>query len=616
MPTKTRRTLRKSTIARLRKQLDTSLAALTQAELVRLLASPEIEYIFKHALIQDTAYSSLLKHDRYNLHLDVAHALENLYAERCIDEYAALLAGHYAAAGDDEKTLEYATRAANEAYRLYALPEAIQFYSLALDAASRVSNTPTQTLVHLYYQRGQALFSNSQWREAWASYEEMERAAHARNDHMLELWSLVERTVLRSIFSPLNDANDAHALADRALPMADELGDRAARSKLLWALMRVTVIENNAELAVRYGDEAVALARELGLREQTIYILGDLQYAYRSAGRLTDALTVLQESVAAWRELGNQHMLADNLNQTAFILISQGEMERAQEYINQALTLSRQTNNATQEVLSLFLTAQFANERGEVATALEDILRAERTRSAFAIGPMGIYSTSIYRDLGETKYPIELIEQTRDTVMNSGLRMFLRNGVYTEMAHFYLQAGDLTSAENALSQVQTRRGAIDQSVLFAGVQPVNFIQAELHLARGESERAAELLEQLIAQYEPMGLLRILPETYLLLAQTRIAQGDWSRTAAALTRGQQLAEHIGSRRILWKIFAAWSELYAKQGNIPLAEQFRAQARALIEYIAARTPETWSPDSGTLLHLRQSFLNLPSVRAMLK
>jgi len=59
---------------------------LTQLEshgLIRLAATqPELEYLFRHALVQDAAYASLVKADRKQLHLAVGEALESLYPEQ------------------------------------------------------------------------------------------------------------------------------------------------------------------------------------------------------------------------------------------------------------------------------------------------------------------------------------------------------------------------------------------------------------------------------------------------------------------------------------------------------------------------------------------------------
>ncbi|HMA37170.1 MAG TPA: hypothetical protein VKY74_22130 [Chloroflexia bacterium] len=64
----------------------------------RAAASLDLEYLFRHGLIQDAAYSSLLRRQRRRYHQQVGEALEALHPDR-LDELAPLLAQHFAAAG-------------------------------------------------------------------------------------------------------------------------------------------------------------------------------------------------------------------------------------------------------------------------------------------------------------------------------------------------------------------------------------------------------------------------------------------------------------------------------------------------------------------------------------
>jgi predicted ATPase len=76
------------------------LSQLETSGMIRLAAvEPDLEYLFRHALIQDAAYESLLSSDRKRLHRAVGSAVEQIYADR-LDEQAATLARHFAQAGD------------------------------------------------------------------------------------------------------------------------------------------------------------------------------------------------------------------------------------------------------------------------------------------------------------------------------------------------------------------------------------------------------------------------------------------------------------------------------------------------------------------------------------
>jgi len=91
----------------------------------------EIRYGFRHALIQDAAYESLLKRERRALHLAAAEAIEGLYPERR-RELAAVLAGHFGAAESPERAVEYLLIAGAEALRTFADREAYGFFGRAI----------------------------------------------------------------------------------------------------------------------------------------------------------------------------------------------------------------------------------------------------------------------------------------------------------------------------------------------------------------------------------------------------------------------------------------------------------------------------------------------------
>jgi ABC-type oligopeptide transport system substrate-binding subunit/class 3 adenylate cyclase len=88
---------------------------------------PQPEYRFRHALIQETAYRTLLSEQRTRLHRRAAEWLEERYAERDT-EALGLLAYHWLRAEDEEKAADYLLRAGDKARLEYALDEAIEHY--------------------------------------------------------------------------------------------------------------------------------------------------------------------------------------------------------------------------------------------------------------------------------------------------------------------------------------------------------------------------------------------------------------------------------------------------------------------------------------------------------
>src|SRR5215468_736996 len=83
---------------------------------------PEPAYIFKHAVIQDVAYNSLLFQRRKELHRAVGAAIEELYRDR-LPEHHAELAYHFMRSEDWSKAMEYSTLAADQSAHAFANAE-------------------------------------------------------------------------------------------------------------------------------------------------------------------------------------------------------------------------------------------------------------------------------------------------------------------------------------------------------------------------------------------------------------------------------------------------------------------------------------------------------------
>jgi len=101
---------------------------------------PELEYMFKHILIQDVAYHSLLTQTRKQFHERIGNAMEEIYKER-LDEHCEKLAYHYQQSSYREKALEYLILAAKKAANRFANVEAMNFCKEALKILDQLANT-------------------------------------------------------------------------------------------------------------------------------------------------------------------------------------------------------------------------------------------------------------------------------------------------------------------------------------------------------------------------------------------------------------------------------------------------------------------------------------------
>ncbi len=117
-------------------QLDDALAQLVRAELIfRRGTPPDAEYTFKHALVQDAAYGTLLRSRRLQLHARIAATLEDQFPE-IVAAQPALLARHCAEAGLAEKAVVYWLKAGQRALARSAMTEADAQLRKGLDVIS------------------------------------------------------------------------------------------------------------------------------------------------------------------------------------------------------------------------------------------------------------------------------------------------------------------------------------------------------------------------------------------------------------------------------------------------------------------------------------------------
>jgi predicted ATPase len=132
--------------------LQQGLVQLVDAELVYQRGlPPQSRYIFKHALIQEAAYQSLLRSTRQRYHQRTAQVLEGQFPET-VETQPELVAHHYTEAGFREQAVVYWQRAGRQALQRSANPEAVQHLTTGLGLLATLSATPERAQHELDFQ--------------------------------------------------------------------------------------------------------------------------------------------------------------------------------------------------------------------------------------------------------------------------------------------------------------------------------------------------------------------------------------------------------------------------------------------------------------------------------
>lgn len=293
--------------------LGAALTDMEQAELLRRLTEPEQAYIFKHALVQETAYASLTKRERKRLHRAVAETLEQTWRDRP-DEIAARLAQHYAKAGDDRKTFEYATLAGDRAARQFAYAEARVHYASALEALRRLPDDQEHQVARVDTVIKQVSVSL----RAVGPAETLER--------------LVEAEALARAFASRADATRA---------------DRVRLAQVRYWQGHAHIHHNDPRAAIEAMLQVLEVAREVDdphLRAVPASVIGRTLV---TKGQFGQALPVLAEAIAALEQTNDEHEWILALGMYGVTLAARGDYAQGVAQAERALAGAKESNTLT-----------------------------------------------------------------------------------------------------------------------------------------------------------------------------------------------------------------------------------------------------------------------------
>jgi class 3 adenylate cyclase/tetratricopeptide (TPR) repeat protein len=286
--------------------LDRALAQLLRAELIREWARPpEREYAFKHALTQEAAYAGLLAGDRQALHRRLAEHLEATGAA-VPEENAALLAHHWLAAEDREKSLGYTLQAAERARKLYARPDAIKHYWQALRLLDRLApsferrRARVDVALVLFRLPGFAR-SAAEWEETFGQLE----VALATAEELGDIASWARLATRKGFFKQDEE------LLRRSVERARTAGHVEVEALARWDYGEYLGQHGQYEQALPLIEEAIELLEAAGAQYDHTWIMAMSGRCHSSrAGRMEQALSYATRARATTEAIGDARLRA------------------------------------------------------------------------------------------------------------------------------------------------------------------------------------------------------------------------------------------------------------------------------------------------------------------
>jgi predicted ATPase len=415
-------------------QLNDALDQLVDAELIyRRGVAPEAEYTFKHALVQDAAYGTLLREPRRALHARIARALESQFPE-IVESRPELLARHCTEAGLIEEAAILWGKAGRRSLERSALVEAEEQLSRALAQIGSLPSTPplrgeqiklqVALITPLTHLKGYAAWETKAALErARQLIEQAEALGEAPKDALL-LPSIVHGYFTASMVAFDGDA--VRELAMQFLTLAEKQGTTAALMIAHGVMGLSLLLTGDILTALAHQDRAISL-----------YDPGQHHALSARFGQDRRVVTLSWRSLALW-------------------LLGQPDTARADS--ERAVKNARGLRQAGSLMLALHHTSFALIHCGEYATVNAqldelDALADKTGASQWKAGSMALRG-SLLASMGRAEDTIQMITAGIDACRSTGTTLWMPS-LLTSLAKAYAQCGQIHDAERCIGEAMT-----------------------------------------------------------------------------------------------------------------------------------------------------------------
>ena len=310
-------------------------------------AFPEVEYLFKHALTQEVAYTSVLQERRKALHERTAQAIESLYSTK-LEDYYGELAHHYNRSGNTKKAVEYLTLAGQQAVQRSANEEAIVHLTTARELLKALPDTP------------------------------------ARAQQELTLLITLGPALMATKSPAVRELEQVYT---RAQELCQQVGDTPQLFPVLRGLYTFHLVRGAFRTAHELGEQFLRLAQSLqdpAFLPEAHYMVGQTLFCF---GDLSASLQHLEQGIACYdpEQHRSQAFLYGVADPGVFCLVEVahdlwllGYPEQAWQRSQEALTLARDLSHPMSLAFALMLAARvhmFQREGQAVHDLAEALIR-------------------------------------------------------------------------------------------------------------------------------------------------------------------------------------------------------------------------------------------------
>ncbi|MCR4405450.1 MAG: tetratricopeptide repeat protein [Anaerolineae bacterium] len=511
-------------------------------------------YTFKHVVIQETVYDSLLKEAQREYHWRAGQALERLYADR-LDEHLEQLAYHYGRSGLAAKAVPYLTEAASREALRYANDEALQYYHEALTMLPHLSpDIQPDFALKIAMGRGDI-------------YLLVGRYAEARTEYWRGLG-----IIHGSPRPPSEDMTTESLAMRRKIGQCYERQGDYARA-MLWYQLALT----DAEVKLPLSSYALEVAR----------LYSDIGWWHFRRNELDEAETWLGKALRILEGTDHHGEVASIHNRMGGVWYQRGDLDKAAQEVSAALALYESMGDLQGMARGYANLGVLALEQNRWVEAADYFQRSLETHQrtgdmqgvTIASGNLGV----VYTNLGDIPQARQFLEGSLQGALTTA-DSFNAAQAYKNLGRAFIYAEEWALAAEHLQKALTIYEELGDNELLADVYE---LLGEAALGSGDLDGAETLAQRAMemALQSESGREEREARAWRLRGMVQREQGHLTAAMASLLQSRQMFEKQDNRLELGQAILELARLHQTLGQKEDARRLGEECQAMCQSIQA-------------------------------
>jgi DNA-binding CsgD family transcriptional regulator/energy-coupling factor transporter ATP-binding protein EcfA2 len=527
-------------------------------------------FAFHHAVIRQVIYDSLLIRERQHIHQAILHYLQDTQAPVTLVD----LSHHAYNAEDWEAAFDYGLQAGKHALALHSSQAAVEQFTHAIQAASRLGKRDIAKLSML---RGDAFSNLSRFQAAHADYETALQIAEAADDRM-SAWQAV--IALAKLWAA-QDYRRVKDYCERALALARAMDDAATIAHSLNRLGNWHLNTGQVELALQHYEDALTVfdgSNGLAGKAETFSLIG---MAANASFYFSKSVDYYRRAIELYRQLDNRQALA-------WTLANLGLITADTEMIRASIEIAREIGFYSAEAYGCICAGNVYSNRGDYSPALAYVERAVDLAQAINhtewLAAAHLRLGLIYRDLFDLDKATEHAATGTALAKQSGSHWFIARAIGLNVS-ILVANNQLAEAEALLTEYQAPAKPILQQF------EITLARAELARARAQPEKIIEIAEAMAhVTHDTEEDLPVVPYfTFYrpLIAEAYLRLEEREQALITLESARRDCERFHLLSLLWQIDIMLGKIHA-QDHETTSHEYYQSAQATIGQIAQTVP----------------------------